>query len=250
MKLHDEEQLRARMLGRMRGYLVRQRSPRMILSGIMLATAMAGFLASVGMLKLGLAQMWLRYPLAVLVAWGVFLLLVRQWAERERASIRVDEELARLESESESVERKSIWPDRAPETSLGRRSRWWEFLDFPDVGDAEGCLVFLVAIIIIALAIGAVMAIAGLIIEAETVLAEVLLDTVLVTAFYRRLRRKEPDWWLHGMVRQTVRPVLLTMGLLAAVGLGLHYYAPEAHSIGAAWRAWRDWGRPAGLGGP
>jgi len=238
VNLHDDEQERARLLGRMRGYLARRRSPRTILSAIMLATAMGGFLASAGMLKLGLIQMWQRYPLAVLAAWSVFLVLVRGWAERERESIRVDEELARMESENVSVERKSIWPGRAPETSVGRGSRWWDFLDLPDVGDAEGCLVFLVAIIIIALAVGTVITIGGLIMEAETVLAEVLLDTVLVTAFYRRLRRKEPEWWLHGMLRQTAKPMLLTMGLLAVVGLLLHHYTPEAHSIGAVWRHW------------
>jgi len=206
----------------------------------MLATAMAGFLASAGMLKLGLWRMWLRYPLAVLVAWGVFLLLVRCWAENERASLRVDEELARIESEEHdaSAERKSIWPGSPPETSVGRSSRWWDFFDWPD-GDAEGCLVGLAVIIVLALAIGAVMAIGGLIMEAETVLAEVLLDTVLVSAFYRRLRRKEPDWWLHGMLRQTVKPVLATMGCLMVAAWLLHYYAPEAHSISAVWQHWR-----------
>ncbi len=94
----------------------------------------------------------------------------------------------------------------------------------------------LAAVIIIGLAVGAVLAIGGLIMQAETLLAEVLLDTVLVSAFYRRLRRKEPDWWLHGMVRQTIKPVLATMGCLMVTGLLLHHYAPEAHSVGEAWR--------------
>ena len=170
----------------------------------MLATAVAGFLASVGLLKAGLLQMWLRYPLSVLVAWGVFLYLVRQWAQREHASVHVDEELGRpgLEGDDASAERKSVWPGRAPESTVRRGDRSG-CLDLLDLGgmiepDAEGCLVFLAIVIVVGLAIGAVVAIGGLIMEAETLLA--------------------------------------TMASLMIAGILLQSYAPEAHSIGAVWR--------------
>ena len=103
MNLGDDEQHRAWMLARLRKYLVHRRSPRAVLGWIMGATALAGFLSSMTMLRLGLDAMWLRYPLAVLVAWGVFLLLVRTWAERERDLIRLDEALGQPGMEGAAV---------------------------------------------------------------------------------------------------------------------------------------------------
>jgi hypothetical protein len=53
--------------------------PRVEMSLILGATGAAGFLASYAMLRLGLSPMWLRYALAVLFAYAVFLLLLRLW---------------------------------------------------------------------------------------------------------------------------------------------------------------------------
>jgi hypothetical protein len=100
----------------------------------------------------------------------------------------------------------------------------------------EGCLVvlaFLVALVALGFAVGML---ASLIAEADVLLAEVLLDAVLVSAFYRRLRRFQPRWWLAGAVRQTRRPVIATMIFLMALGLILHHYVPAAKSIGDLWR--------------
>lgn len=201
----------------------------------MFVTALAGFLASVGLLKLGLDQMWLRYPLAVLIAWGVFLLLVRRWAEQERSSMRVDEELGSPEARSDDApaDRKSVWDGPAPEARLWRYD-WLNWIELE-----EGCLVIIAVAVVVTLLVGTALAIGGLIMEAEAVLAEVLLDAILVSALYRGLRKKEVDWWSDGPVRQTVKPVLKTMASLMIIGILLHYYAPEARSIGGAWRHWR-----------
>src|SRR5688572_18663800 len=49
------------------------------MSLMLAATGAAGFVASFLMLRLGLSAMWLRYALAVLFAYLVFLLLLRVW---------------------------------------------------------------------------------------------------------------------------------------------------------------------------
>ena len=239
-----EEQQRLRLLGRLRRHLAQRRSPRATLSGIMMATAVTGFCASVGMLKLGLLAMWLRYPLAVLFAWGVFLLLVRLWAERERDAIRVDEELAGLGPNDERVqdERRPVSQHRAH----GARSRrWYDWLNPFDLLELvplelEGCLVLGGIVILITATVGAVIAVGGLIFQAEALLAEVLLDTVLVSALYHRLRKREQDWWLHGALRHTAWPVLATIASLLILALFFQHYAPDAHSIGGVWRHWRQ----------
>lgn len=230
MSLVDEEQHRERMLGRLREHLVRHRSPRAVLAWILTVTATAGFFCSMGMLKLGLDAMWLRYPLAVLVAWGVFLLLVRAWAEREREAMRLDEHLAGPVGGSPVTSRAPSW-ERLP-----RKSRWWEWVDPALLEAGEGCLVvllFVAAAVALACAVGML---ASLIAEADALLAEVLLDAVLISALYRRLRRMGPRWWLAGAVRQTRGPVVATMVFLMALGIIVHRSVPDAKSIGAVWK--------------
>ena len=80
----------------LRIYFARDRRPRLIMGAILLATGTAGLVASFVMLKLGVYQMWMRYPLALFAAWGVLLLLVRGWAEVERHSFRFEEQMATL----------------------------------------------------------------------------------------------------------------------------------------------------------
>ncbi|HEX8352529.1 MAG TPA: hypothetical protein VF611_06515 [Pyrinomonadaceae bacterium] len=69
----------ARRVERVRRLLVRSGMPRAQMSLILASTGAAGFLASFLMLRLGLSLMWLRYALAVLLAYAVFLLLLRLW---------------------------------------------------------------------------------------------------------------------------------------------------------------------------
>ena len=49
------------------------------MSLILLFTGLAGFLASFSLLQLDVSRMWIRYPIAILIAYGVFLLLLRLW---------------------------------------------------------------------------------------------------------------------------------------------------------------------------
>lgn len=235
----EEEKQRRRLLGRVRQYLARRRSPRSVLSAILVLTALAGFLISMGMLKLGLGAMWLRYPLAVLGAWGVFLALVRSWAERERNEIRVDEELAAAGTKVDVFDGtagRSVLSGGEP------RGQWLDWLDWLnpfEVLELEGCLMSVaVGVAVLALG-GALIAIGSLIVQAEALLAEVLLDVILVSALNHRLHKLEPQWWLAGSVRQTLLPVLATMVFLTLTGYLMDLYAPEAESIGAVWRHWR-----------
>ena len=90
-------------------------------------------------------------------------------------------------------------------------------------------------VLVVALA-GLIVAIVGLIGGAEVLLAEVILDALLVSALYRRLKHLESRWWLEGAMRQTVVPVLVAVVFLAGAGLLFQQLAPDAHSIRGVWR--------------
>ncbi len=69
---------------RARNWVLTRGSPRLMMSMMLAATVGAGFLASVSMHRVGVHHPMLRYPLAVLVAWGMFLALVGIWVWWQR----------------------------------------------------------------------------------------------------------------------------------------------------------------------
>jgi hypothetical protein len=98
-------------------------------------------------------------------------------------------------------------------------------------------------LLVFALALGAlwmaIAATASLFAEADLFLAEVCLDVVLVSAFYHRLRRLKPRWWMASAMRQTMRPVIATAVFLLAMGLIFDHYVPGAKSIGGVWKPFK-----------
>src|SRR5829696_9146476 len=76
--------LRARKIEFLRRRLLRKGHPRLHATLILLLTGVAGFLTSVVLLRLGISPMWLRYPVAILFAYGVFLILLRVWLSLSR----------------------------------------------------------------------------------------------------------------------------------------------------------------------
>src|SRR6267142_6409323 len=70
---------RRRRIAKVEHRLLRKRMPRFQISLILLFTGLAGFLTSFSLLHLGIPWMWLRYPISILLAYCVFLLLLRLW---------------------------------------------------------------------------------------------------------------------------------------------------------------------------
>jgi hypothetical protein len=75
---------RERAIERVRRRLVRGGRPRLLVSFLLALTGAAGFLVSTALLRLGVTRMSVRYPLAVLSAYAVFLLLLRLWLALQR----------------------------------------------------------------------------------------------------------------------------------------------------------------------
>jgi hypothetical protein len=221
-------------------YFGKRSAPRLALSLVLLLTGMVGWLISYALLKLGLSQMWLRYPLAVIGGYSFFLALLRLWVEIEKR--RFDPALLAVRPLGHPDEEDQ---DRAGETGesmvvdlAGRTSSsWLDWLDFDldfDL-DAEGCLVGLLFGAILAAAVAVVLAIAG----APSLVAEVFLDAFLMAGLYRRLRRARRERWLGAAVRKTWRTALIVAVALSLAGGCLGMLAPGAHSIGPAWHRWQ-----------
>ena len=237
----EEEKVRERLLVRLRKHFAMRRSPRATMSVILMATGIVGFFSSVAMLKCGLVQMALRYPLAVLFAWVIFLALVRAWAARESANFRMEEHLgeAALADNSPPLTRSVLVRKGGRRSANDGGWDWLDWLDFGDWfdGDGEGgCLAGIAVVIVVALCLGSLLAVAGLIGGAEMIFAELFLDAVLIAALSKRLRRLKPRWWVAGVLRQTMWPVLLTAVSLMVAGIVFQKIVPEAKSIGGVWR--------------
>ncbi len=235
----SEERERERLLTRLRKHFASRRSPRTMLSLILIATGGAGFIASFIMLRCGVVHMAVRYPLAVLGAWGIFLALVRAWAAREADHFREDEHLGDV-AQTDDLSRGSSRMDGPLAERKCKRDRggWLDWLDLGELfsGELEGLLFGLLAIVALAVCAGAVGTLAGLIGEAEVLIAELFLDAVLLSAFSKRLSRLKPQWWVAGVLRQTMWPVLLTACTLMFAGVIMEKIVPDAKSIGGVWR--------------
>jgi hypothetical protein len=218
----DSDYQRRRSIRGLAEFLRRRSFPRLALGLVLALTALTGFGISFLLLKAGMGDMWMRYPVAVLGAYGVFLLLMRAWVEIEQMQINPeDPELL------EALEK------GAPEPA--KSSRGWDWLDGLDLAnldlfDAEGCL----PMILIGVVAGLIVLVIVALIGAPVLLAEVLIDILLAGILYRRLKRAAEEHWLGTCIRKTWAFVLCTAGLLFLAGLCLTFAAPGAESIGPA----------------
>lgn len=227
------------------------------MSVLLLLTGLAGFLTAVALLHLGLTRMALRYPLAIVVAYGVFLILLRLWLGLHRARDERRRTTADFDPSGLDVRLPDLgggggagpggfgggrfggggaggsWGARLPvaagEAGQGGGGGWDLDLDVD-----EGWAV----IVAVAAALGALLAVGYVIYAAPALLAEILLDGVLVTGLYRRVRGLERRHWLRAAVRRTFVPALVVALCFAVAGYALQLAFPEAHSIGGVWLAW------------
>ncbi len=210
-------------------YFQKRARTRLMIWGVLGFTGAVGFSVSYTLLAAGVGAMWIRYPLAVLAGYVVFLGLVRMWVEWEQERFEAQRQ-AQLGPDFLD-EKLSVRPYKASGSSDW--PTWLEFLDIPSLSfEPEGCLAALGGLVALA---GVAVLVLGLI-NAEALIAEGFVDTFLVLGLYRRMRRAAREHWLGGMVRQTLAPAVVAALVLGFGGYLLQQYAPEAKSIGPAVR--------------
>ncbi len=235
--MNEKIKWRNRARAALEAYFHKRSFPKITLSVLLALTGGFGFLISFGLLKADFAAMWLRYPVAVLGAYGFFLLLLRGWVEIEKARF-APEEIDKLDLQKAPA---SLSDSDLVRTSEGK-SGWLDYLDIPDFGVDffdEGCL----PIILVGAAIGLVCTLAFTVFAAPALIAEVFLDLFLVSMLYRRLRIASSEHWLGTAVRQTWTTAAVAAILLMIIGGCLQLMAPESRSIGPAMRElWAKFG--------
>lgn len=254
-----DERLRA--IERVRRQLSRGGRPRLLVSFLLLLTGVTGFLVSSALLRLGVTLMAVRYPLAVLAAYSVFLLLLRLWLALQGktgsnfdwlsdigdglpnvfSSDTVASEVATFGGGGDfgGAGSGGEWVGSAASVSGDNSATASGESFLPDVNLdidldlGEGC--FWIAVPVVAI-IGMVVAMFYVIYIAPVFLAEIMVDALLVAGLYKRLKKVEPRHWLRSCVRRTLWPVLLTTALFIAAGYLMQRIAPGARSIGGFWQ--------------
>jgi hypothetical protein len=228
--------------------LQRHAWPRMEMFLIVSVTGLAGFFASVVLLQLGFEQMAQRYPLAVGIAYLVFLFQLWIWIHTRGGDSDPGIDSIDVSRSGHS----SPDPDlgHGGDFGGGGASGSWEAseagpldsvassLDSVDVvGDGEGCVAGIILLVAIVVAGGLLFAAINLVWGAPVLLAELLVDGALTFGLYRNLRRQERDFWLFTAVRRTALVFAAVALFLLAAGALLERRFPGTHSFGEAMRA-------------
>lgn len=212
-------------------YFQKRSLTRVTLGFLCTLTGSIGFLLSSGMLHLGVTEMWIRYPVAVIGAYGAFLGMIRVWVEFERArfdpdSVEIQDALRdghtqREETRTYHLAKESSW------------SKWLDALDIPfEMADAEGCLGGIALVAAIGVIVALVSVLVSCLVNIPTLLADGFLDTFLVVGLYRRLRIAAKEHWLGTTIRKTWTTAFAVAVILGIAGAVLQGFYPEEHSIG------------------
>lgn len=236
----------------LRQQLERDSFPRLQMGLIVAFTGGSGLLASFLLLHAGVSSMALRYPLALLAAYGAFLLLLWLWL---RTSVDDYVQLPDLGDLGDGVSlARGAVPDlvTAGGGDFGGAGAQASFEAVGDgggsvlssvgdtlgdtVGEAAGSALdadeLVIPLLVLLLALGLALASLYVVYIAPALFAELLFDGVLSFTLYRHLRRKDASHWLGTAVRRTVLPFGLTALFLCGVGAAMAAYAPGARSIG------------------
>jgi len=221
----DVEKVKHRMLMRAEDWLRKRCSPRSHMLLIVSATGAFGFLFSFLMLKMGITAMWLRYPLTTGLSYLAFLGLLRLWLGYQMSQV----------------------PPGGPGDHYSTGDA---ILDIADAGTNFGGLgssgdgnvdhplgvLDLEEVMFVVLAVAAISA--GILVCLYVVwtgpafLAEVLVDGLVMSGIYRRMKVPDQSYWMSGALRRTWIPAVLVAVSFAVAGLAMQMIAPNAHSIG------------------
>lgn len=242
---------RHELVQRITRQIERRGYPRLQMMLLVALTGGAGFLASFVMLMNGIDSLVWRYPMAVGIAYVVFLLLLWLWLRTTHDDyVDISSDIAELLPDAAGEAAENYSGGGGNFGGGGASSQWSstsseplvELPELPDVpapdvsaaADADELAIPLILIVIIAgILLTVLLASASIVYSAPVLFAEIVLDGVLSASLYRRLRRIGAQrWWVHSAIRRTILPFAITAALLAVGGYAMSQYAPDARSVG------------------
>lgn len=223
-----------------RRHLERDGWPRLQMSAIVLITATGGLLASFLLRNAGVDAMAVRYTMATLVAYGLFLLLMWAWVRWRND---VDGELAGdcVDLGSSAAQDTSGWAGHGGNSAGASRSGTWSAPSvtsdvsghgaLPDFVDGEAGLPILAILAVLAAAAVAIVAAAWVVWSAPVLMAELLVDAALAGGLYRRMRGVQAQGWWWLCVRHTLWPLIGVLTFVIVVGAFAQHKAPQATTL-------------------
>jgi hypothetical protein len=181
------------------------------------AALLVAWIVDVVLLRAGF-PMTLRYPVSVLLGYGMFILGVMLWLQYSGIREYLNErEAERMLQEGERIKR--------GQSRKSDSSSW----DIPDFGfpaaDAEGC-----AVVLLVLVAGGLL-FWGLGIFAGQLFAEVVLEIILAAGLVRGLRRSESSGWMIGIWKSTRVPLVVILILLTGFAAWAQANSPTAKTF-------------------
>jgi len=237
-RAHDRDEARTppsrdRLLRRMREHLEQSSYPRLETVVLVSLAGMSGFIVSFALLSAGMTSMPVRYALAGLSGYVSFLALLGlyiAWKRRFEGNIDIAADTLDLASHARpSSPSGGRGASESRSGSGGDEVVSGSWLDgFDDLGWVVLALVAAVAGLI---------AVGSIVWAAPALLAEVLVDALIVSTVSRHLADSDrPDWTMTA-IRRTWVPATIVILAMVSGGWALQQIAPDAASIGPALRA-------------
>ena len=232
---------------------------RFHISLILLFSFAAGLLTTRILLALGVESLLWRWPIAVLGAWGGFLLGVRLWL----AWIGLGRVLDRDDGSGSDVldltdigdcipsgggsgsGTLSELPVPVPGGNFGGGGASAAFsgdgggstlpsLDLPDIdlgGGDDGCLPIILLLAVLALLAAAAGIGVYMIWQAPLMLAEAAFEAAVAAGMIRSTQRIRDPGWVEGAMRGSWKPFLLVLVVTVLVAAALRHFVPEATTL-------------------
>jgi len=210
-------------INRLRAQLELTGLPRFQMLLIVGLTGSAGFLASYWMLRCCVTSMAVRYPIAISIAYLVFLFLLWLWLRTSAEDYNDVPDFSGIRSPCNDGPANCADLPSAPDDG-GAVSE--------AVGAVAGADEFAIPLLILLVVGALLLSSLWVVYSAPTLFAELLLDGVLSASLYRRLRGLETQHWLTTAVSRTVWPFVITAATASLGGMALQSYVPTAHSLG------------------
>ncbi len=224
-----------------RRQLQRNGWPRLQMAVIVLLTGAAGFLVAHALRVAGVDMMLLRYPLAVLLAYGVFLLLMWLWIRWRWDAVDGAPDVGGGGGSGRDGQGPA-WGGQGGQSGGGGASASWaedsarsvidsDGASLLDAADGEAGLPLLAVLGIVAVVGSAVLASAWVVWSAPLLMAELLVDAAIVGGLYRRMQGMQAQGWWRLCVTHTVWPLVGLLVFFAALGWLAQTLAPEAVTL-------------------
>ncbi|MCF3471889.1 hypothetical protein GUL20_08390 [Stenotrophomonas maltophilia] len=232
------EVVRARRQLQQRGW------PRLQMALIVALTGAAGFLASHLLRLAGTDAMWFRYPMAVVLAYGVFLLLMWIWIRWRWDNVLdgLSPDVGGGSSTPRGSAVESPWSGAGGRSGGGGASASWNEPASASSGDAgelplaglaedEAGLPLLAILGIVALVATVLLASVWVVWSAPVLMAELLVDAAIAGGLYRRMQGMHEQGWWRVCVSHTVWPLIGLLLFFAVLGWLAQELVPGASHL-------------------